>query len=66
MRGDGEALAKALQAAGVDTDVRLYPVTHAFMIGVNAEHPESQRAIDDIARIVRHRLARGEQRQEPC
>jgi acetyl esterase len=57
MRGDGEALAMALQAARVVTDVRLYPLSHAFLVGVNAEHPESQRAIDDIAQFVRHRLA---------
>jgi acetyl esterase len=56
MRSDGEALATALRAAGVDTHVRRYPLTHGFLVGMTAEHPESQRAMGDIAEFVRHRL----------
>jgi acetyl esterase len=60
MRGDGEALVTALRSAGVETDARLYPLTHGFMVGATAaEHPESQRALDEIARYVRARLAHG-------
>jgi len=56
MRGDGEALEQALRAAGVDTEVRLYPLIHGFMVGRTADHPDSQRALTDICSFVRERL----------
>ena len=56
MRSDGEALASALRAVEVDTEERLYDLTHGFMVGATAEHPDSKRALNDVASFVRSRL----------
>jgi len=66
MRSDGEELASALRDAGVDTHVRLYPLTHGFMVGATAAHAESKRALNDVASFVRSRLAEDKSGQTPC